>query len=917
MPLNLEIKKKLSARSDRVKSVDFHPSEPWVLSALYSGNLMIWDHNTQTLVKQVEVCQLPVRCAKFVTRKQWIVTASDDMNVRVWNYNSLEKVHEFEAHTDYIRYIAVHPTNPYIITASDDMTIKLWDWDKSWSPTVFEGHAHYVMMCQWNPKDVNTFASCSLDRTIKAWTVGCSTCNYTLSGHDRGVNCVDYKGVEKPYLISGADDKTVRIWDYQTKGVIAVLSGHTTNVSMALAHPSLPIILSGSEDGTVRVWHEATYRQEMNLNYLLERVWSIACLKGTNLAAIGYDEGTVVIRLGGEEPLASLHASSGKVVWVSGHDIQSASLKGLAEDTNDGERLVLSIRDMGAAEFFPQSIAHHPNGRTLAVCGDGEYVVYTSQVLRNKAFGQAMEFVWGFNGAYATRDASGKITVYQDFKEAFAFKPPFTVEEIFGGRLIGVREANFVCFYDWSQYVLVRRIDAAVRRVIWSEDGTNVVLVCTDSFYILKHDIEALAKHAGADVDDDGIESAFEVVTEVQEKVTSGCWIGDCFVFIKGNNALLSYIAGVTEVLAHLDRPQFLLGYIPETSKIYLIDKELSITPYTLHLALIEYQSAVIKGNFEAAQPYFDQLPESLHNRIARFLESQNHLQQALQVSKDPDHRFDLAMQLGKLAFAEGILSTPAATGSLTTKSKWKALGDVALEQGNFELAERAFKNANDMTTLFLMQTSAGDWQGLQQTAQTSKSTGIGSLAFLSFLLLGNLEEALSVLIQCDRLPEAAFFARTYLPSKLAEVVNLWKADLKTVNESVANALASPSQHADLFPDYPMTLQAEAAFQAKRSHPLPPSAFESEKAFLDMDVLAEVQRLSPAGFRSMLLKNLQGAKAADTAPEKTVEAASPPPAAPVEPDLLGMEPETTTAAAATLAGPETTPDGELAGDLLA
>jgi coatomer subunit beta' len=37
MPLKLDIKRKLSARSDRVKSVDIHPSEPWMLVSLYNG----------------------------------------------------------------------------------------------------------------------------------------------------------------------------------------------------------------------------------------------------------------------------------------------------------------------------------------------------------------------------------------------------------------------------------------------------------------------------------------------------------------------------------------------------------------------------------------------------------------------------------------------------------------------------------------------------------------------------------------------------------------------------------------------------------------------------------------------------------------------------------------------------------------
>jgi len=47
MPLRLEIKKELSSRSDRVKSVDIHTADhPWVLCGLYNGNVFIWDYTT-------------------------------------------------------------------------------------------------------------------------------------------------------------------------------------------------------------------------------------------------------------------------------------------------------------------------------------------------------------------------------------------------------------------------------------------------------------------------------------------------------------------------------------------------------------------------------------------------------------------------------------------------------------------------------------------------------------------------------------------------------------------------------------------------------------------------------------------------------------------------------------------------------
>lgn len=73
----MDVKRKLSARSDRVKSTDLHPTEPWMLVSLYNGNVHIWNIESQTLVKTFEVANdVPVRAAVFVTRKNWVITGS-------------------------------------------------------------------------------------------------------------------------------------------------------------------------------------------------------------------------------------------------------------------------------------------------------------------------------------------------------------------------------------------------------------------------------------------------------------------------------------------------------------------------------------------------------------------------------------------------------------------------------------------------------------------------------------------------------------------------------------------------------------------------------------------------------------------------------------------------------------------------
>ena len=129
----IKIKRKFSARSDRVKSVDIHPTEPWMLVALYNGKVQVINVHSQDIVKSFDVCDLPVRAACFVSRMRWLVCGADDMKVRVFNYNTSEKVVAFEAHNDYIRTIAVHPTQGLLLTGSDDMSIKMWDWNKAWA----------------------------------------------------------------------------------------------------------------------------------------------------------------------------------------------------------------------------------------------------------------------------------------------------------------------------------------------------------------------------------------------------------------------------------------------------------------------------------------------------------------------------------------------------------------------------------------------------------------------------------------------------------------------------------------------------------------------------------------------------------------------------------------------------------------
>ncbi|CCI11060.1 unnamed protein product [Albugo candida] len=838
MPLRLEIKKKLTSRSERVKSVDFHSTEPWVLSALYSGSVMIWNYDTQTLVKSIEVSSLPVRNAKFVVRKQWILTSSDDMMIRVFNYNTIEKITSFEAHTDYIRHLEVHPSLPCVLSCADDMSIKMWDWEKGWACTqVFDGHGHYVMMVKFNPKDTNTFASASLDRTVRVWGLGSSHAHFALDGHERGVNCVDYyPGGDKPYLLSGSDDRTVKIWDYQTKAVLHTFDGHGNNLTAVLYHPRLPLIISACEDGAVRMWHATTYRAETTLNYGMERAWTLAALKSANKVAIGYDEGTMVVRLGHDTPIASMD-QSGKIIWANNHEVQTASVKSIVSEMGlqDGEKLPLPARELGSCEVYPQKIRHNSNGRFVAVCGDSEYIIYTSQQLRNKAYGYGLDFAWSplGTGDYVVRESITKITLFRNFKEYKSDKPCVcSAEGLFGGvGAIGIKGNECVAMYDWEEMRLIRKIDVMVKNVYWSESGNLVVLACEKHFFVLAYNKELVTEAFanGTNHPEHGVDGSFELLHEISEKICTGVWVGDCFLYTNNTKRLNYYVGGEVMSLAHLEQKSYILGYLPRENLIFLMDKMKNVYSYTVSLVMLEYQTAVVRKDFETANSILPNIPQDQMDLVARFLESQGYKEEALALSTDPDQKFDLAVQLAKLDVAREIMLNEIETAqhqkpqlagspaelSIEMQHKWKQLGDLALNDFQFDLAEECALRADDFSMLLILYTSRGDGVGLAKLANLATDKRRFNVAFLCRLLLNQTSECVKVLKETKRVPEAAFFARSYCPSKLSLVMDQWREDLASVSIRAAKALADPIRNSELFENLDFALQAEKEISAR------------------------------------------------------------------------------------------------------
>ena len=596
----------------------------------------------------------------------------------------------------------------------------------------------------------------------------------------------------------------------------------------------------------------------------MERAWALAATRETTKLAIGFDEGCVVIELGSDDAVVSMDGT-GKVVWAKNNEIQTTTVRGLAgavddEDAlPDGERLPVIPRDLGACELYPQSIKHNCNGRFIAVCGDGEYIIYTAQALRNKAFGQAIDFVWSATGTgdYAIRESTNRVKFFKNFKESRAIKPATaSADALFGGHLLGVKGGDSaVLFYDWDSGEFVRKIDVSPKEIYWSDAGNLVLIACADSAYVLSYNAATTASAIamGQVSPEDGVDGSFDLLYEISDTITSGEWVGDCFLYCNSSGRLNYSVGGKIQTLVHLDTNSSgatthrILGYLAKEDRVYLVDKSLNIVSYKIMLAVLQYQTAVMRGDFDAANELLAVIPEGEYTTIARFLESQGFKEEALEVTTDDDHKFDLSLELGKIDIAHSLMEEipPDEKNSIDTMAKWKKLSDAALKISDFELTEACSLASDDFPGLLLLYSAVGNFDGMEALAAAAQKKGKTNVAFIAYLLTGNVEACADLLIDTNRLPEAAFFARTYLPSRVEEIVSLWKADLSKVSETAANALADPKSSPDLFPDLDVALQVEQMFLAQREATkaagISASDYLTAKDDLELDLIALVK----------------------------------------------------------------------------
>ena len=299
-------------------------------------------------------------------------------------------------------------------------------------------------------------------------------------------------------------------------------------------------------------------------------------------------------------------------------------------------------------------------------------------------------------------------------------------------------------------------------------------------------------------------------MTDINESVRTGQWVGDCFIYTNSTNRLNYLVGDQTYTVSHFDQPMYLLGYLPRDGKAYIADKDVNVVSYALSLSVVEYQTLVLRGDMDTAAEVLAGIPDDQKNKIARFLEGQGYKEMALDVATDPEHRFDLALALHNLPIALAIAR------AADVEHRWKTVGDAALAAWDLPLAEECFTNAKDLGSLLLVYTSTCNADGLRQLTQQADAAGAHNIAFTCLWQLADLDACIDLLVRTHRLPEAVLFAQTYKPSRAPALGREWKRSLEGGGKGkVARMLGMPPDEegegdADLFPEWKEYLRLEA-----------------------------------------------------------------------------------------------------------
>lgn len=726
---------KFESKSTRAKGIAFHPSRPWVLVALFSSTIQLWDYRMGTLLHRFEDHEGPVRGIDFHPTKPIFVSAGDDYSIKVWSLESNKCLYTLNGHLDYVRTVFFHRELPWIISASDDQTIRIWNWQNRKELACLTGHNHFVMCAQFHPTE-DLVVSASLDETIRVWDIaglrkrhsapgassfedqmasqqnlldaGFGDCvvKFILEGHTRGVNWASFHPT-LPLIVSGGDDRQVKLWRMSSTKAweVDTCRGHTNNVDSVIFHPHQNLIISVGEDKTLRVWDLDKRTPVKQFKRENDRFWLIAAHPHINLFGAAHDSGIMVFKLDRERPCSVTHQN--ELIFVN----KEKQVQAFDYNNKVSSLPFVSLKNLGQAWNSFKSISYNPSQHSILVNeGNDKFAL----VLLPKKPTGAVEpsGVLEDAGSFAIFVARNRFVVYSkstesievrtlDNKVTKTVKVDGPVNDILnsGPGCVLLLQPKRVVLFDVQQGKKLAEIALKnVKYVSWSLDGQYAALMS-------KHTITTVTKR-------------LELINSMHDtiRIKSACWDETgVLIYSTLNHIRYSLLNGERGIIKTLENTLYITKV--QGKLIYALDRYGEVKILTIDPTEYRFKKALANKNFPEVLRIIKN-SNLVGQNIISYLQKSGYPEIALQFVQDPQTRFDLALEYGNLDVALEEAK------KLNNKVVWDKLSKEALLQGDTSLVEMIYQTQKAFDKLSFLYLITGDHSKLSKMQAISENRG-------------------------------------------------------------------------------------------------------------------------------------------------------------------------------------------------
>lgn len=492
----------LYGNKSSICSFSLSPSDNYIVSGSYAGDIRIWERSTGVLCKVLLGHTKRVKDVKYFSNERKIASISYDKTLKIWDVDTNKCLKTIDLPYSEPNCIAISENEKYIAIGYKNGGISIVNINNSYNVVSHNAHSLSITNVIWS---FNHLITASNDATIKIWDIKKWNCLNTLLGHDCEVSsmAIDPTG---NYLASVAHwDDYIRIWDLQRGTLLSSMDERSSRFTAIAYSNDGKNVVTTSEDGTIRVW-DISQKSIINTieNYPIDPNIIKYGTHANFIVTLSYNQSLRIIDL--DETIKGIRESSNGINgYISASPIENAIAyscsKTIVVKDLDSK---CEIRWNGQAEFLHNNILFSPDGLLLANVGyDNTLRIWNKkngQLLHElKASGHKISF--SPDGQHIA--CSGKeINIW----EVATGKLEKTIENAFNSNVVGLQNISFshngqflasvlddftIAIYSTVSWELCYTIncDQYVSSICWAIDD-NTLLVASESSIITVWDIK-------------------------------------------------------------------------------------------------------------------------------------------------------------------------------------------------------------------------------------------------------------------------------------------------------------------------------------------------------------------------------------------------------------------------------------------